>query len=423
VSEHQIAEALEQSRDGLRQQPAGSPGPSQAMNILMLTDLFLPHSGGSRVYYYNLYKHLATDFPDEVTILTTKIPGGEEFDRRVCTESLRIVRRFRPLDGWKYHQLPKGILSLMPAVRLIHERRVDVLHCGDLYPPGAIGLLLKRWTGMPYLMFSHGDEISQTENRRYQPRVRDRIYCGADFVVAANQFAYRHLLRIGVRPERLRKITPGVDRDRFRPLPRNRELAGRLGLERSTVLLSVGRLAPKKGFPLVLQAVAKAARQCERLRYLIAGDGPERPQLERMVHDLGITEAVTFLGDVPQEKLAELYNLCDVFVLANREAEGDVETFGMVFLEASAVGKPVVGGRSGGTAEAVLDGVTGFLVDPKDPEELAGALCSLIRDPELRQRMGSAGLRRAHSEFDWSRRAGELREITREVILAARRGR
>lgn len=389
------------------------------MNILMLTDLFLPHSGGSRVYYYNLYKHLVSDFPDSVTILTKKVAGWEEFDARVSTPSLKIIRRFKPLCTWKYHELPKALFPLVESIALIRKQQVDVLHCGDLYPPGAIGLMLRR-LGMPYIMFSHGDEISQIERRRYQPLLRDRIYCGADAVIAANEYAYRQLQRIGVRGERVHKITPGVDCERFRPLPCNQEFVTRLRLQESIVLLSVGRLVPKKGYPTVLRAVAQVALEIPRLRYLIVGDGAERPRLEQMARDLGLGNIVTFLGDVPQERLPEFYNLCDVFVLGNREVEGDIETFGMVFLEASAVGKPVIAGRSGGTVEAVVDGITGLLADPENDDEFAAALHLLVRNRTLRAQMGAAGSNRVRTQFEWCTRATMLRDISREVVNSRR---
>jgi len=383
------------------------------MNILALTDYYLPHSGGSRVYYHNLYKNLVASFPDTVTVLTKKVPGWQEFDRQHSTDSLRIRRRSKPLITWKYQHLPKIVFPLAHALQF--AKHADLLHCGDLYPPGVIGLLLKRAANIPYLIFCHGDEITQTDCRRYQPRVRDQIYRDSAAVVAANEFAYQRLLRLGIGEQKVFKVTPGVDLERFTATASTAELAARLGLNGKSVILSVGRLVPKKGYPVVLEAVARIAAGHNSLRYLIAGDGPERSRLEALASHLGLQEIVTFLGDVPQEKLPDLYSACDVFVLANRYAEGDVESFGMVFLEAGAAGKPVVGGRSGGTAEAVLEGVTGLLIDPDDVQQLATVLQQLLGNPAMRRHMGEAGLQRVRAEFNWQSRAEALREISWEI--------
>ncbi len=153
------------------------------------------------------------------------------------------------------------------------------------------------------------------------------------------------------------------------------------------------------------------------LRYLIAGEGPEKANLQNMVRELGLQEVVSFIGDVPHGQIGDVYNLCDVFIMANRlEAGGDVESFGMVFTEANASGKPVIGGKSGGTAEAVLDGTTGFLVDPESPEQVAEKLISLLQNDSLRIRMGTAGLQRVQTEFNWKSRAQSLRQITAELV-------
>jgi phosphatidylinositol alpha-1,6-mannosyltransferase len=101
--------------------------------------------------------------------------------------------------------------------------------------------------------------------------------------------------------------------------------------------------------------------------------------------------------------------------MPNREQEGDIEGFGMVFLEASAAGKPVVGGRSGGVYDSIVEGVTGLLVNPEDVDELASKLRQLILDRGLRQRLGSAGLQRAKTEFSWETRARRLREIGKDI--------
>ncbi len=390
---------------------------SKGMNILVLTDSFLPHSGGSRIYYYNLYSKLVSQFPDHVTILTKKVPGWQEFDRRQPTNSLQIIRRFKPLATWKYHQWPKIIFPFAEALRLVRKKKIDLIHTGDLYPPGVIALWLKHLIGVPYISYCHGEEVTQTEKRRYQPLVRNKIYQGADGVVAACEFARANLVRLGIPENRICKITPGVDCERFSPRPPSIELIRRFSLEHKHVLLTVARLWPRKGHDLVIRALAKIRHEIPSIAYLIAGKGPEEERLRRLAAEAGVADLVTFVGYVPDEELAGFYDLCDLFIMPNRgEPDGDIEGFGMVFLEANAAGKAVVGGRSGGTADAIVDGVTGLLVNPEDVEEVSAAMRQLLLNPPLRKQMADAGLRRARSEFSWKRRAELLGEFCREVI-------
>jgi phosphatidyl-myo-inositol dimannoside synthase len=384
--------------------------------VLLLADAFLPHSGGSREYYHNIYRELVSFGDTCVTVLTKKIPGWEEFDRKVCSEAYRIERRFRPLPSWSYSQLPKGIFPFFQALRKVLISRPSIIHAGDLYPPGVIAMTLKKLLGIPYAVYCHGEEISQLDRYRFQPRVRNRIYLNAEAVIANSEFTRQSLLRLGVPDRRIYKITPGVDSGRFKPLPADSGLKKRYGLEGKIVLLTVARLVPRKGHRLVLQAFSKIASEIQQAHYLIVGEGPEEQTLRELVNNLRLSERVTFAGHVTVHELPILYNLCDVMVMANRqETDGDVEGFGIVFLEASAVGKPVIGGRTGGAKEAIVEGTTGFLVDPDNADELGEILRRLLLDRELREKMGSAGVRRVRSEFNWRTRAELLRKINLAV--------
>jgi phosphatidylinositol alpha-1,6-mannosyltransferase len=152
-----------------------------------------------------------------------------------------------------------------------------------------------------------------------------------------------------------------------------------------------------------------------RPRYLIAGEGPERASLVARAVELGLANDVIFLGKVSEEELPGLYNLCDLFALANREHRGCVEGFGMVFLEAGACGKPVLAGRTGGTQGAVLDNKTGLMFDPEDPRQVTSALNLMLSSPDLRRRMGNAG--REHAEaFSWDVSARQLNDTCVRIL-------
>jgi phosphatidylinositol alpha-1,6-mannosyltransferase len=275
-------------------------------------------------------------------------------------------------------------------------------------------------TGMPYLAYCHGEEVTQTDLRRYQPIIRNSIYANADGVIAANEFARTNLLRIGIAEEKICKVLPGFD-EQFSPQPPRPDLVAKYGLEGKKVVLSVGRLVARKGHTRVLRALAQIRDRVPPFHYLIVGDGPERQAILSLAAELGLSQQVTLAGKVPEDQLADFYNLCDIFALVNHVVEGDLEGFGMVFVEANATGKPVIGGRSGGTAEAILHGQTGFLVDPESPDDIANRLLTLLQNGELSKRMGAAGRERVRLEFNWATSAQVLRQFSAEIVMKTRR--
>jgi phosphatidylinositol alpha-1,6-mannosyltransferase len=188
-------------------------------------------------------------------------------------------------------------------------------------------------------------------------------------------------------------------------------------LDGKTVFLTVARMVPRKGHRIALQAFATVSAQFPDAHYLIVGTGPEEGNLRALAERLRIRDRVTFVGFVPSEMLAALYNLCDVMVLINRqEADGDIEGFGIVFLEANASGKPVIGGRSGGAIEAIVDGSTGFLVAPDDVVGVESAMRRLLTDLNLRGIMGGTAACRARDEFSWTERARMLQLLNNKIV-------
>jgi phosphatidyl-myo-inositol dimannoside synthase len=392
--------------------------------ILMLTDSFMPHPGGSRKYYYNLYRRLPAFGDMQVTIATKKVPGWKEFDQRASSDSFRIIRRFKPLSTWRLSELPKGLGPFLQTVWHVYRERPAVLHVGDLYPPGVIGVILRNLAGLPYLAYCHGEDVAITDRHKHWPRIRNRIYRGASAVVANAEFARQNLLRLGIPDSRIVKITPGVDLDPFSERPLRQDLIRKWNLEGKKVVLTVARLVSRKGHDLVLRAIARLKLDLPDVVYLIVGQGPDEKKLKALAVELGIMDAVRFAGHVPEELLPDCYNLCDVFAMLNREeANGDLEGFGMVFLEANAMGKPVIGGRSGGTADAIEDGITGFRIDANELDELTVKIRTLLTDDNLRCRLGDAGKERVRRDFQWRDRARKLYDVTMEICRTQRRER
>jgi len=177
------------------------------------------------------------------------------------------------------------------------------------------------------------------------------------------------------------------------------------------ILLTVGRLVPRKGCDLVLRSVAELAAEYPGLRYIVAGDGPERARLDGLAQELGIADRIRMLGDVDDLTKWAAYDLCDVFVSPTRLSHSaDWEGFGIVFLEAALSRRPAIGGRTGGTADAIVDGLTGVLVDPDQRGELSGAIRRLLSDAGLRARLGRTAEQLARTRFTGEAALRSLRE-------------
>jgi phosphatidylinositol alpha-1,6-mannosyltransferase len=177
------------------------------------------------------------------------------------------------------------------------------------------------------------------------------------------------------------------------------------------VILTVGRLQKRKGHDMLIRALPAIRAAVPDVLYAIVGDGEERAGLEALADEVGVRAHVQFRGEPGDDELVQCYQQCDLFVLPNREVNGDFEGFGMVLVEAQACGKPVIAGDSGGTAETLEIGATGLICDCTTPAPLAAAVTELLVHPDLLPRMGEAARKRAVERFDWLALANDARRI------------
>jgi phosphatidylinositol alpha-1,6-mannosyltransferase len=239
-----------------------------------------------------------------------------------------------------------------------------------------------------------------------------------EHVVANSDFTRTQLIALGVPPERIVLIPPGVDVDVFRPgLPCD-DLREQLALgPESKLILSVGRLSERKGFDQVVRALPALRSSGIDAHFALIGIGEDMARLRSLVADLGIGAYTHFLGHVEPDDLPRWYNACDVFAMPNREVAGDTEGFGIVYLEAAACAKPAVAGIAGGTGSAVLHGITGLRVDGTSQKEVETALFSLLADSLTAERLGSNALERVMREFSWGRVADQTAKVSEVAKL------
>lgn len=377
--------------------------------ILLLTEVFPPQTGGSGRWLWEVYRR----FPrEEAVVAAGACPRAEEFDR---THDLRVVRVPLTLRTWGIAGVRASLdywKAFRRVRRLVRSHQVEQVHCGGCLPEGWIAWLMRKLGGPRYAVYVHGEELPLGAASRELGWMMRRVLRGADFVVA-NSRNTAGMLRSGwpVRPERLHVLHPGVDAGVFVPAEPSEPVRRELGWQGRTVILTVGRLQKRKGQDMLIRALPRIAAAAPDVLYAIAGDGEERGRLEALAAEVGVADRVQFLGEVTDELLIKCYQQCDLFVLPNRTDDGDFEGFGMVLLEAQACGKAVVAGASGGTAETMDVGRTGYVVPCDSPEPVADLLCELLLDRERRERMGTSAREWVLSRFDWPALVEQARQI------------
>src|SRR5712691_3702034 len=365
------------------------------MRHLLVTNDFPPKVGGIQTYLWELWRRLP---PEAFAVLTTSHPEAPAFD---AAQPFRVER----VSGtvlWPTPDLRRRI------DRLAAELDAGFVVLDPALPLGAVGPQLAR----PYLVVAHGAEIPVAGRIPVVGAVLARVLRGGAGFVAGGNYAAAELARAAGRPLDVAAIPPGVDTQRFVPVPEQQRPAIRrsFGLpEDGPLVVNVGRLVPRKGADVLIEAVARLRSTHPDLTLAVAGAGRDRQRLERLATRRHAP--VRFLGRVADDRLPALYACADVFAAPNRARWGGLEQegFGIVFVEAAACGIPQVAGDSGGAPEAVVHGETGLLVErPGIPSEVASALERLIGDPSERHRLGQQSRRRAVDLFAYDVLAARL---------------
>ena len=366
--------------------------------VLVLTELFLPTKGGTAVWAAEVYKRLGGK---EIHIVTADVPGASVIDSAHPNTIHRID--FRRVAWLRPESLAIYARLFVKALRLAMTNRFDAIHAFRALPEGLVALAVARMTFRPVVIYAHGEELtSWGRGKKYEAmRVALRH---ADRIIANSEHTQRTLVAMGVAPERIDVIHPGVDVSVFRPGLDVSGLRESLGISAGERLVfSVGRLSRRKGFDQVVRAVARLRADHMAVRYVIAGIGEDFEHLQELIREHRLQGVVHMLGPVDAGDLARWMNACDVFAMPNRDINGDNEGFGIVFIEAAACGKPALAGEAGGTGSAVLNEATGLRVDGTSLDAVTAGLRRLLADADWAAEMGRAGERRVAKDFTWSR--------------------
>lgn len=372
------------------------------MNVLFYTVDYKPMPGGIAEHTHKLASYLDRT-GDDIVVVAPAMDGDDEFD----SEQPFPVYRLPAYPGFDYLLL----FAMLPYV--VWKHNIDWVYCPMWFPTGVIAVLSSYFLDVKTAITVHAHEVVYEEttlSKRLASRLRHvqgTLLKMASVVIAVSSYTKERVVDIGVDPNHIRVVNNGVTPERFEttdPHP----IAARTD---GPILLTVARLDPRKGHDTILKSLPSLLDSYPSLTYVVAGDGPQRANLETLATKIGVTDAVDFLGYVPDDELPSLYNTADVFAMPNRREGTSVEGFGIVFLEANATGTPVVGGRHGGVTDAVVDGETGYLVDPTDPGAVADAINRLLADDDLRRALGEAGRERVLDSYTWDDVGSQLHSI------------
>jgi len=386
------------------------PHTEQALpRLLVLTENFVPARGGSITWMLNTYSRFD---PLGVVVVTSSQKGDARTDQTLPFRVVRIPMTLNDWDPTRPASLRWYLRVMWHVYRQCHTHHVQQIHCAKVLPEGLVAWALRRCYGLPYLLYAHGEEILISLTSRKLAWLLPRIYRGAAAIIANSHHTKILLQNLGVEASKIHIIHPGVHIQSFCTSSEAVQLIRQKHhLGAAPVLLTVGRMQRRKGQDMVIQALPRIRQKMPHVKYVMVGTGEELASLSTLTQELGVQDSVVFAGGVPDQELAAYYAACDVFIMPNRQIGGDIEGFGIVYLEAGAAGKPVIGGKSGGTDDAIVDGVTGIRIDGNNRVEIADAVIDLLSTPERAKAMGACGRRRVENEFTWDAVAQRTRVL------------
>ncbi len=378
--------------------------------ILFVTNDFGPRAGGIETFIIGLIERLPKN---TVTVYTSAQNDTRAYDRSWLDEyGVSVIRdRARVL-------LPTPRVAR--AIRQVSKNSgIAIGVFGAAAPLGLLAPSL-RASGVKHIVaLTHGHEVWWAKVFPFSLAL-SKIVRSVDVLTHLGNFTKNEISQSlnSESAHSMQKLAPGIDTSHFAPIPSSSLLRNELGLSSAKVIVSVGRLVHRKGQDRLIQALPTIRQKIPNAHLLLVGEGPYRKKLEALAHKSGVSDAVTFIGRVQYSDLPRYICVGDIFAMPcrSRFAGLEVEGLGIVYLEASACGLPVIAGNSGGAPDAVLDGISGVVVDGENLAAISKAVVDLLSNPEKAHQMGIAGRKWIIEEWSWDRwakRFWEILKITR----------
>ena len=375
--------------------------------VLVVTNDFPPRPGGIQTFVYELVRRLD---PDQVVVYTSKWKGGREFD---AVQPFPVIRE------------DTSVLLPTPKVRRRAQDLMRSHDCGSVLfgaaaPLGLLAPALRSTGAARIVALTHGHEAGWAQLPGPRQMLR-RIGDGVDTMTYLGEYTRRRIASAlsPAAAERMVRLTPGVDTDVFRPDAGGEVIRQRYGLTDRPVVVCVSRLMRRKGQDTLIRALPMIQQEVPDAALLLVGGGPYRKKLVRMADRSGGARDIAFTGSVPWDELPAHYAAGDVFAMPCRTRLGglDVEGLGIVYLEASATGLPVVAGNSGGAPDAVLHNQTGMVI-PGTEDACRSSITQFFACPKNAERLGAAGRKWIRADWSWTGKVRELRSLLGDLDRA-----
>lgn len=375
--------------------------------ILFVTNDFGPRAGGIESFIIGLIQH--STLPP-ITVYTSSQGDTSEYDALWLADyGVKVIR-----DRAKI-LLPTPRVSHLIS-RVIKESETDVVAFGAAAPLAFMSAACRRAGAKRVIALTHGHEVWWSKVFPFNLIIR-RIGSTTDTLTYLGEFT-RSAISRSLTPRAasaMVKIAPGIDTEHFSPVD-STHLKASLGLTDKRIIVSVGRLVHRKGQDKLIQSMPAIVQEIPNAHLLLVGEGPYRKHLAKLVRKHHVEDCVTFIGRIQYGQLP-IYICCgEIFAMPSRSrfAGLEVEGLGIVYLEASACGLPVIAGASGGAPDAVIDGVTGVVVDGLDSHAIAGAVIQMLENPIQSQKMGLEGRRWVEEKWRWQIWADEFAKLLRD---------
>ena len=372
---------------------------------LVITNDFPPRPGGIQTFIYGLVQGFD---PDDVVVLTSKHTGWQEFDKQ---EKYPIFRHNTQM------LLPTKAVGDQ-AITIIKEFNCDRVLFGASAPLGLLANRLKNHGIKKTVAITHGHEVGWA----FTPGLKQtfqKIVKDVDKLTYLTKFTFEQISEAisSDQLEKFEQLTPGIDINMFNPENKNngqsQKIRERFRLGNKPVVVCVSRLMARKGQDTLIEVWPEVLKKVPDAHLLIVGGGSLKQSLHKKTFDNNVHTSVTITGAVDWKELPGFYAAGDVFAMPvrTRNLGFDVEGLGIVYLEASATGIPVIAGNSGGAPEAVFDGVTGFVLNPNNQMILAEKIIELLLNKELSNRLGKQGRSWIEKQWQWPSRHLQLKNL------------
>jgi glycosyltransferase involved in cell wall biosynthesis len=316
-------------------------------------------------------------------------------------------------------KLISGFLFLFNSIKKLYQLNkngeLDLVIGNFLGIHTIITGIFLRAINKKFIVISHGTSWELPKKSKFKNLIIKLALSFPDKIVCVSRET-KELLSQNTDKKNLVIINNGMDPDFLTPSKSKQQFKKELGISNELVILSVSHLVKKKGVDVIIRSLPNVIKEYPLLKYFIVGEGIEKARLKELVSSLNLQKNIKFVGRKIGSELANYYNLCDFFILMSRDLKDIIESFGIVYIEASYFGKPVIAGKSGGTADAVVDGKTGYIIKYDNIKKLEKTILLLLKNKKLRDKLGEAGRKRVLKEFLWKNNVEKLLDLYNKKI-------